>query len=406
MAEHRAGRRRRLEKLQTTNKQRIVLIVIITLGLGYIAGTFNNQIVGTIAPLFGVKVYTGTLDLSSLQQTYQNLKAYYDGKIDDSKLIDGANRGLVDALGDQYTTYLNASDAKEFEDDLSGNIGGGIGAEISLRGDRTTIIRVLPDNPAIRAGLLAGDVIDTINDESTQGLTVEQAVSKIRGEEGTTVKLGILRDGSPLTVSVTRAVVNNPSVSTTIQGNLGIMTITRFDEQTGSLARTAAQDFVNKGVNRVIVDLRDNGGGYLSAAQDLASLWLNNQVVVSERAGGAEIASLKSGSDPIFGDAVKTAVLANGSSASASEIVAGALQDHKKATIVGEQTFGKGSVQKLINLDNGAELKVTIAKWYTPNGKNISKEGITPDKKAERTAEDSNAGRDPQLDAAKAVLGL
>lgn len=406
MAEHVQRRPRRLEKgRKKLNKSVVFLAFFVTLAAGYIAGTFNNQIVGTIAPLFGLKVYTGTLDLSSVQETYQYVKAYYDGKVDDQTLIDGANKGLVSALGDEYTVYLDSDEAKAFEDDLSGTIGGGIGAEISIRNDRVAIVRILDDNPAKAAGLLAGDVIDTINDESTDGQTVEQAVSKIRGEVGTTVKLGILRDGKAMTFTVTRDNVKNPSVVTNISGNLGIMTISRFDNETAALTRSAAQEFVRKGVKNVILDLRFNGGGYLNAAQSVASLWLDDQVVVSERSGSTVIATLRSESNPVLGN-MKTVVLVNSLSASASEIVAGALQDHKKATIIGNQTYGKGSVQKLITLSGGAELKVTIAKWYTPDGNNISEKGIKPDKTVDLTADDSNAGRDPQLDAAKTHLGL
>jgi len=181
------------------------------------------------------------------------------------------------------------------------------------------------------------------------------------------------------------------------------MTITRFDDQTGQLARQAAQSFKSQNVKSVILDLRGNGGGYLTAAQDVAGLWLDNKVVVTEKNNGKVVDELKSGTNPIL-VGIPTVVLVNGSSASASEIVAGALQDHGAAKLVGEKTFGKGSVQKLITLPEGAQLKVTIARWYTPNGKNISKQGIAVDKEAKLTTEDINANRDPQLDAAKALL--
>lgn len=408
MARHvldRSERQRKKSRKFFSNKQLLFLLFFLTLGIGYIAGTFHLQIVGTVGPLFGLKIYTGTLDDSSLQETYQNLKANYDGTLNDQTLIDGANKGLVEAVGDEYTAYLTAQEANDFEDDLTGNIGGGIGAEISIRNDRVTIIRILDDNPAKAAGLLAGDVIESVNDESTEGETVEQVVNKIRGQEGTTVKLEILRGDTLKTFTITRAIVKNPSVVATVSGELGTLTISRFDEETATLARSAAQQFVSNGVKKVILDLRGNGGGYLTAAQSLAGLWLDNKIVVSERSNGKITDRLYSDSNPILGS-IPTVVLVNGSSASASEIVAGALQDYDKATIVGEQTYGKGSVQKLITLSGGAELKVTTAKWYTPKNQNISEQGITPDKVVPLSTEDSNAGRDPQLDAAKGALGL
>lgn len=382
-----------------------LIILGLTTVLAFFAGTRSDQIIGVIAPLFGQKVYTGDVDLSSVETTFRELKANFDGTLDDKVLIEGASRGLVDAAGDTYTLFLNSKEAAEFDNDLTGNIGGGIGAEISIRGDKITIIRVLKDNPAIKAGLLAGDHVQKINDESTDGLTVEQAVAKIRGEVDTTVKLQILRGTEIKEFTVTRAIVSNPSVDSSIEGSLGTLTISRFDSETGGLARAAAQEFKNAGVTQVILDLRGNGGGYVDAAQDVAGLWLDNKIVVSERIGGRVFEELRSGKNPLLAG-IQTIVLVNGSTASASEIVAGALQDYGVAKLVGERTFGKGSVQTLIDLPEGAQLKVTIARWYTPNGKNITTDGITPELVVGLSADDANAGRDPQLDAAKKQLGL
>lgn len=381
----------------------IAVLVVFIAALGYLAGTFHPYISSFVGSAFGFKSYGGSLDLSSLQDTYRALKANYDGTIDDKALIEGAQKGLVDALGDEYTVYMNQQEKEAFDNSLSGNIGGGIGVEIGKRNDTLVILRTLKDNPGEKAGLLAGDVLQKINDESVEGKTIEQAVVKIRGEVGTTVKLTVLRDGASMDFTITRAEINNPSVYSTIDGTTGIMTVTRFDDQTGSLARAAAQSFISANVTSVVLDLRGNGGGYVTAAQDLASVWLDDKVVVSERTNGKVVDELRSGSNPILGG-IPTVVLVDGSSASASEIVAGALQEHKAAQLVGVKTFGKGSVQKLIALPEGAELKVTTARWYTPNGTNISKQGITPNKIVEITADDINNGRDPQLDAAKGLL--
>lgn len=384
----------------------IWLLVIATTAIaGFFVGTRTDQIFAIVAPLFGQKVATGQLDLSSVQSTYRALSANFDGTLDDAALVEGANRGLVASLNDQYTIFMNAKEAGAFQDDLSGTIGGGIGAEISLRNEKVTIVRVLKDNPAIKAGLAAGDVVVKINDEVTDGWTVEKSVGKIRGEAGTTVKLEIQRGSEVKEFTVTRAVVSNPSVDSSVKDGVGTLTISRFDGETGSLARAAASSFKDQGVKAVVLDLRGNGGGYVDAAQDVAGLWLNNKIIVTERSNGKVVDELKSGSNPIL-NGIPTVVLVNGASASASEIVAGALQDYGVAKLVGEQTFGKGSVQRLVGLPDGAQLKVTIARWYTPNGKNITTEGIKVDIQSALTQDDVNAGKDPQFDAALKQLGL
>lgn len=368
-------------------------------GLGYLAGTFHVQFVANIASVFGAKVYTGTLDLSTVQSTYQSLKANFDGELDDQTLIDGANRGLVEAAGDEYTEFLSREEADAFNNDLSGSIGGGVGIELNERNEQVTVIRVLENTPAENEGLLAGDIIVGINDEERTDWTVEQVVQRVRGEIGTTVRLVVIRAEERKSFSVTRAEIVNPSVYSRVEEGVGIITMSRFDEQTASLARRAAQDFVDQGVDGVILDLRGNGGGFLTAARDVAGIWLDNEVVVIEKAGNRVIDELRSGSNPIL-EGVPTVVLVDGFSASASEIVAGALQEYEAATVIGETTFGKGSVQQLIPLPDGAQLKVTIARWFTPQGRSISDTGIEPNRAVERSLEDVNENRDPQLRAA------
>lgn len=381
----------------------LCLIIGLAVIVGFAGGMKSDVIIGAVAPAFGFKIEVGSLDLTDVQQTYRALKTNFDGELDKQKLIEGASRGLVDAAGDQYTMYMSKAEAEEFNKDLAGDIGGGIGAEIGLRDDKPTILRTLKDTPAEKGGVLAGDTIIAVNDQLSSDWTVDETVKKIRGQEGTTVKLTVLRDNGRKEFTITRAKISAPSVDSKVEGEVGILTISRFDEHTADKARQAAQGFVSHGVKKVVLDLRGNGGGYLTAAQDVAGLWLDNQVVVTERTDGKVTDELKSGNDPILAG-IPTVVLVNGGSASASEIVAGALQDHKAAKLAGEKTFGKGSVQKLLDLRQGAMLKVTVAKWYTPNGKNITKEGIMPDKKVELTREDANAGRDPQLEAAKELL--
>ncbi len=394
-----------LKYMKSISKNLWIILIAVSLVAGYLVGANSDKIVGVIAPVFGQKVYTSDVDLSSIESTFRALKANYDGNLTDADLIKGANKGLVDAAGDKYTVYMDSADVSSFDNELSGNIGGGIGAEISLRNSQATIIRVLTDNPAQKAGLLSGDVILKVNSDDTTGWSVEETVSKIRGEVGTTVKLTVKRGPDTKEFSITRATIIAPSVESKIEGTLGILTVSRFDSETASLSRAAAQEFVNKGVKSVILDLRGNGGGYVDAAQALAGLWLDNQVVVTEKTNGKVVDQLKSGRNPILAG-ISTVVLVDVGSASASEIVSGALQDYKMAKLIGTKTYGKGSVQQLINLPDGAQLKVTVARWYTPNGKNINKEGIVPDVSVELTPENINSGVDPQLDAAKKQLGL
>lgn len=381
------------------------LAIAFTAALGYVAGTYHYQIEAAIGPVFGYNTHSGSIDLTSLQQTYNVLAARYDGKLDTTSLIQGANRGLVEAAGDVYTVYMSPQESNDYGNSLSGNIGAGIGAEVGIRNDKITIIRTLSGNAAIKAGLLANDVILKVNDQATSGWTVEKAVSLIKGEEGTTVKLTIKRGDITQDYTITRAIINNPSIESSITDGIGTIKISRFDTKTGNLAKLAAQDFKKQGVKAVILDLRDNGGGYVDAAKDIAGLWLENKVVVTERNGNTIRESLKTGYGALL-KGIPTTVLVNGNTASASEIVAGALQDYHVAKLVGERTYGKGSVQELVPLAGGAELKVTIAKWFTPNGKNITKDGITPDIKVGITQKDVNSGIDPQFIAAKKQLGF
>jgi carboxyl-terminal processing protease len=380
-----------------------VLILALAAAVGYAGGTHNDQIVGAVAPVFGFKVETSKLDLANVQATYQQLKLNFDGSLNTDALISGASKGMVAAAGDEYTVYMDRKEAEEFNKDLNGNIGGGIGAEIGKRNNKPTVLRTLSDTPSQKAGLLAGDIILGVNDQSTLDWSVSDTVNKIRGDVGTTVKVTVLRGTETKDFTITRAKITAPSVESKIDGNVGIMTLSRFDESTTDQARQAARDFKDKGVKSVILDLRGNGGGLLNAAQDVAGLWLDDQVVVSERTNGKVTDELRSGSNPLL-NGLPTVVLVNGSSASASEIVAGALQDYKAGILIGEKTFGKGSVQKLIDLADDSVLKVTVAKWYTPHGKNIHKQGINPDQKVELSADDANAGRDPQMDKALEYL--
>lgn len=396
---HQHGPERRKKVSNGVSRGTFILSVLMVGLVGFVIGTRSTQVYAAVAPLFGIKTTADTLDLQLVQKTYQELKANYDGKLDETALIDGAARGMTSAAGDRYTVFMDKSESDEFAKQLSGEVSG-IGAEIGVRSDQPTILRVIADSPAEKSGVTAGDRIVSVNGESVEGADATKTAEKIRGEAGTTVKLVVKRAEETKEFAIVRAKVSDASVRWAVADGVGTMTISRFDQDTAVLARRAAESFQSQNVSSVILDLRDNGGGYLDAAKDVASLWLTDKVVVSEKVNGKVTDEIRtSGFATLAG--VKTVVLINNGSASASEIVAGALQDYKVATLIGEKTFGKGTVQKLIPLPDGRQLKVTIARWYTPNGKNITKEGIKPNQTVHMTAEDINASRDPQMDAAR-----
>ena len=374
----------------------LVLAIIVS----FAAGTRSEEIYQIAAPIFGIKVAKQPLDTEVMKEAYRQLAANYDGDLDANKLSDGAARGMVKAVGDDYTTFLDKEEAAEFNKSLNGEVSG-IGAEIGVRNLQPTVLRVLDDSPAKKAGLKTGDIFVAVNGTSVAGETASGVADKVTGEAGTTVKLTMRRGSESLDFSITRAQISDPSVRWSVSDDIGVLTISRFDDNTGSLARKAAKEFIDKGVKGVIIDLRNNGGGYLTAAQEVASLWLDSgKTVVTEKSRGQVTETVKASGNPTL-KGKKTIVLVNGSSASASEIVAGALKDYQVATLVGEKTFGKGTVQKVINLSDDRILKVTVARWYTPQDRNITKEGIQPNQTVKMSSDDNNAGRDPQMVRAK-----
>ena len=382
------------------NLSTTIIVGFIALAVGFFVGDNWKNITQGFNAYLGGKV-AKQVDFSQLKEVYDTLSLNYDGEIETTKVIQEAKRGLVNAAGDKYTYYLTAEEAKEFKKDLNGDVGAGIGVEIGERDGYVKVLRTTPDNPARRAGILAGDIIYKADGEDVSALKVEDVAKKLRGEAGSTVILTVVRDNQELDFTLTRETINNVSAYIEYRGSTAILTINRFDLDTGSLTKKLAQEAVNNGVKKLIVDLRGNGGGYVSSAKEVVSLWVSGELVVEQKSstGLYNEKSFASAGNAILAD-MKTVVLINGSTASASEIVAGALKDYDKATLVGEKTYGKGSVQALEELTGGELLRVTIAKWYTPKGKNINGEGIKPDIEVERTFEQINKEIDPQLEAA------
>ncbi len=390
---------------------------------GYLAAC----VLAAVAYLVGVRVGHGTVtgaalglgqtaspaNFSLIQEALDVVnKNFIDAPVDERAALYGATRGAVSATKDPYTDYFNPDELKAFRDDLKGSFGG-IGAEIGKRGDALVIVAPIKGSPAEKAGVRAKDAIYKVGDEFAGEWTVEQAVAKIRGPKGSSVKLTLIREGNvkPLEFTIVRDDIRIESVksevrkATTTSGSLpvAVISVSRFGDDTKDLFSKAVTDVLSRGAKGIVVDLRSDPGGYLQGAVDLASNWLEpGTLVVSEQHKNDDPLAYKSSGTPRL-KGLPTVVLMDGGTASAAEILAGALHDHGKATLLGEQSFGKGSVQELYNLKGGGAVKVTVAKWLTPSGVNLSKQGLKPDVTVGFSAEDLSAGRDPQLDAALAI---
>lgn len=387
-------------KEKKTSLGNAIIIGAVMAVIGIVVGANWNNLLGSFSPYLGGKV-SSSVDWSALDEVYDKLAATYNGEVSVEKMIAGAKEGMVEALGDDYTAYLDAEKAADFYDDLHGNVGSGVGVELGLRDGYVRVLRTLPDNPARKAGVLAGDIVYKIDGEEVWTWSSSDIARKLRGEAGSGVTLTVARSGKELSFEMVREEINNVSAYMEYDGSTAIVTVVRFDSDTGTKVQKMAREFAGKGINKVILDLRSNGGGYVSAAQDLLALWLDGKKMYVQKSLHYGNMTTSTASGKAILSEMKTVVLVNGTTASASEIVVGALQDYGKATIVGEKTYGKGVVQSLFNLSDGATLKVTTADWYTPLDRSINGEGITPDIEVERLYEDINKMRDPQMDKAK-----
>lgn len=342
------------------------------------------------------------LNYASVDSVYGQLRNNYDGSLSEEKLLDGLKSGLAQAAGDPYTEYLPPKEAREFNEQLNGSFSG-IGAHLGQNDNKAlVVVSPISGSPADKAGLRKSDVIAEINGKSTADLSVDEAVTRIRGKKGTAVTLTIVRnDREKLSIKIVRDDIHVPSVtSEVLDNNIGYLRINQFGEDTARLAEEAAHSFEDQGVKGVVLDMRDNPGGILPAAVRVASLWLpEGSSVLEERRGNDVIQAHIAEGQAILQD-MPTAVLINEGSASAAEIVAGALRDHDVATLIGHKSYGKGSVQKILPFADGGQLKVTVTRWYRPDGKNIDKKGIEVDKKVPMTEDDYKQQRDPQKDAA------
>ena len=322
--------------------------------------------------------------------------------------IEGAIQGLVSAYGDPYTVFLPPKESEQFQEDISGNFSG-VGMEVGIRENMVAVIAPLPDTPAERAGLVAGDIVMRIDGTSTEGMSIDEAVERIRGEKGSEVVLTIYREGrTELTeMKIIRDTISVPTVRTRTEGDVFVIELYSFNALAESGVQNALREYVESGADKMVLDLRSNPGGYLQSAVSIASYFLPaGKVVVREGFGEGEDEQIYRSYGKMLGSYApkKMVVLINQGSASASEILAGALQEHGAATLIGTQTFGKGSVQELVELGTGSSLKVTIARWFTPEGRSISENGLAPDIEVPIVYDELEPGEDPQFEAALEYL--
>jgi len=395
----------------------VVIGLLAFLGLGIILGRASikqsnpdyGQVVNTNSQ---TPVYlTKDVDFGLFWKVWDYLhRTYLERPLGDTKLFYGALEGMVAGLGDPYSVFMNPDTAKQFSQELEGSFEG-IGAEIGIRVNQLVIIAPLPNTPAEKAGLRAGDKILAIDNFDTSGMAVDYAVSLIRGPHGSKVKLTVMPNGERETkeVALTRERIEIEIVHQELKalptgkGQVGYIKIAHFSSNTDELFREAWQKLAVRGVQGIVLDLRNNPGGYLDQAIEISSHWIADGVIVKEQFAPPEFREHRSTGKGELGN-IPTVILVNQGSASASEIVAGALQDTRRATLVGEQTFGKGSVQDLEQFPDGSAVKITIAKWFTPKGRSIDKNGIKPDIEIKLTKEDVEADRDPQLARALELL--
>ncbi len=388
----------------------ILLAILVAIGIfygGFQTGYSKRADAEPVSPKLEQGVL-GDVDFSLFGDAIKTLKGNYYGikDVSDQDILYGAIKGAVQSTGDPYTVFFPPSDAKKFEEDLNGNFGG-IGAEIGMQDEQLAIVAPMKDNPAEKAGLKAGDKILKIDDTVASDLTVDEAVKLIRGPVGTKVKLLIVREGwkEAKEIEVTRATITIPTLDwKVVDGDIAYIQLYNFNGNAPSAFYDAAFSALFQGVKGVVLDLRNDPGGYLEAAHDIAGWFLKRgDIVVREKLRSGEENYLRANGNQAFLN-LPVVVLVDGGSASASEILAGALQDQRGIKLVGEKTFGKGSVQEVEYLKDGSSMKVSIAEWLTPKGHQINKKGLEPDVEVKLTEDNAKSGKDPQYDKAMEII--
>ncbi len=395
----------------SVSKSAIIAISVIAIvgayGLGVQSGLEKSATANT-----PVATSSEVLDLAPFWKTLETLTDRFVATTASSSIptdkekVYGAIEGLTASYGDPYTIFFPPKETTAFEEEVRGSFEG-VGMEIAIKDKILTVVAPLKNTPAERAGIQAGDQILKIDKLYTGGMTVEEAIKHIRGPRGTTVTLAIKRNGGIEDIKVTRDVINIPTIDTKLRDDgVFVISLYNFSANSASLFRDALREFVQSGSDKLVLDLRNNPGGYLESSVDMASFFLplGKTVVIEDSGVDVKQKTIRSLGYNVFAENLKMVVLINEGSASASEILAGALREHNIAKLVGEKSFGKGSVQELIEITPDTALKVTIARWLTPKGKSISENGLEPDVKVEVTKKDLEKKLDPQMDKAVAIL--
>ncbi len=372
-------------------QKKYIICSIIVFFIAYYLGVNNYNIPYIKNLFFSAK----TSQNNNFNTAFDLLKTEYDGSLNDSQLMEGAIYGLAESTNDPYTQYLSAAQNQGLQDDLDGNLSG-IGIEVIVKDKAIVVQSSLQDSPASKNDIRSGDIIVSINKKSTENMSLDEVIKSIRGQAGSSVDIGLFRDKQLIEKNITRASIHVPSVRPEVIDNVLVLKISRFSKDTTVLAQAAISN--NPNVTGIVMDVRGNPGGYLESAVSLSELVLpEGSIVVQEKKKDKILKVYKTQKSPITTKPL--VILQNNSSASASEILAGAIQDNKRGKIVGENSFGKGSVQKIIPLTNNASMKITTAHWYTPNDKNIGKKGIS----ADINIKDDNYSDDNDIELKKAI---
>jgi len=387
----------------------IIVAIIASFGAGFYVSNMSRPSVEEIKTVSNAELGKAeNVDFSLFWDAWKVIEDKFvnRSKLDAQKMVYGAINGMLRALGDPYTVFMPPEENKKFSEDMKGEFGG-IGAEIGMRKDILTIIAPLEGSPAKAAGLLPQDKVLKVDGKSTDGMSIDEAINLIRGPKGEAVVLNIFRDGwkDAKDFKIIRDTIVIPVIKWQMKDNkVAYIQLYHFSENSASEFKKVAQEAISAGAKSVVLDMRGNPGGYLESAVDIISWFVSdNQVVAIEDFGNGKKTEYKSvGYQKLM--SYPAVLLVDAGSASASEIVAGALRDLRNIKLVGTKTFGKGSVQQVEQMRNGSSLKITVAKWLTPSGKSIMDEGLEPDEKVELTEDDINNNRDPQLDKALEML--
>ncbi|MFC1651881.1 S41 family peptidase [Patescibacteria group bacterium] len=383
----------------------VLMVILISLAFGAGFGIGKGILALEEGELVLNKDKKTSVDFDLFWEIWDLADTKYSGESDYQNMVYGAIEGMVASLGDPYSVFMDPDASKEFMGSLDGSFGG-IGAEVAIRKDQLTVVSPLKGSPAQKAGLRAGDIIIGIDDLDASDMTLSRSVSLMRGEPGTKVSLLVTRNGlrNPIEITVERATIEIESVTYEVKdGNIAYVEVARFGDDTTQKFKEITDEIVKSEAKKMIIDFRDNPGGYLDAAVDVCDFFLEEGAIVKEKFGDGSTKVFEATKGAKLKD-LEIVVLINKGSASGSEIVAAALNDYDKGYLIGETTFGKGTVQDLEEFSDGSSLRLTVAHWLTPKDIDINEKGIAPDLEVKMKDSDYENDRDPQLQRALKYL--